>query len=183
MLIDVQEKLFPLIDNGCGIIEKMIQAIDAFTIMGIPFIITEQYPKGLGKTLGVLQNKLPANSGYFSKTTFSAMKNKIIRDHIQSIKCDHWILLGIEAHVCVLQSTIDLLKIGKQVTILNDATGSRSIYDYSSAIAELRDHHVRVASTETIIYELVGDSSSPFFKPINSLIKCYTEKNTSCCCS
>lgn len=84
---------------------------------------------------------------------------------------DQWVLIGIEAHVCVLQTAKDLIAEGKQVVVLNDAIGSRSIYDFSTAIAEMRDCGVRITSTETILFELLRNSQAAEFKAMSQLIK------------
>lgn len=87
------------------------------------------------------------------------------------MKVTSWILIGIEAHICVLQTAKDLLEAGKAVAVANDAVSSRSIYDFSAAMGELRDNKARLTSVETLIYELVRDAKSSEFKEILSLVK------------
>lgn len=175
LLIDVQDKLFPLVDHSCEVFKKIHLLIEGFNILDIPIWVSEQYPEGLGSTLERLKNVLKPNTVYLRKTSFSCLKDDSLRKTLLASSIDQWILAGIEAHVCVLQSAKDLIKAGKQVAVINDAISSRSIYDFSTAIAEMRDIGVRVTSTETVLFELVENSKAPEFKSISSLVK------QSCC--
>ena len=105
------------------------------------------------------------------KTSFSCIDDDHVKTALLVQPITQWVLIGIEAHVCILQTAKDLLGLGKQVVVLNDAISSRSIYDFSTAIAELRDCGVRISSTETILFELLRDSKSSEFKEISQLIK------------
>lgn len=171
LLIDVQEKLFPFVENSCLVMRAMQKAIRGFQILGLPVIVTEQYPKGLGSTVAVLKGLLGESTKYLTKTAFSCLDDEKILSVILSYPVDQWILLGIEAHVCVLQTAKDLLAQQKQVVVLNDAISSRSIYDFSTAIAEMRDCGVRISSTETVLFELLRHSQASEFKEISQLIK------------
>lgn len=169
LVVDVQEKLFPLVDQQAPFLYSLQKVIRGCQILGVPIYVTEQYPEGLGETLGELKRVLGPAQVYFSKRSFSCLGNpeikEILSDKIQ------WIVVGLESHVCVLQTAKDLLKAGKEVVTLNDAISSRSIYDYSTAIAEMRDIGVRISSVETVLFELVATSSASSFKEISQLIK------------
>lgn len=171
-VIDVQEKLFPLVERAQEIASSLQLIIRGCDILSVPIIYTEQSPEKLGKTLTGL---LLPEAKPLPKTKFSAadvlMKNS---------KKDVWVLCGIEAHVCIFQTARDLVSAGKSVIVLNDAISSRSIYDYSTAIAEMRDIGCRISSVETILFELLEDANSPKFKEISQLIKC-ASKPVSCC--
>lgn len=171
LLIDVQEKLFPYVENSCSVMQAMQKAIRGFQILHLPIIATEQYPKGLGSTVAVLKGLLGDSQRYLVKTSFSCMDDAKIQQELLSMPIDQWVLIGIEAHVCVLQTAKDLLEQQKQVVVLNDAISSRSIYDFSTAIAELRDCGARISSTETILFELLRNSQASEFKEISQLIK------------
>lgn len=170
-VIDVQEKLFPHVDHPCDILDKMQLAIEGCQILGLPIIFSEQYTKGLGHTIASLRNLVPDDQIYLEKTSFSCLKDKSITDAIKNLPMKNWILMGLETHVCVLQTAKDLIRNGYHVIILNDATSSRSVYDFSTAIAELRDIGARVTSTETILFELTENSQDPKFKEISHIIK------------
>ncbi len=176
LVIDVQEKLFPKIDRAEDVYLGISKLIQGARIFDLSMVATEQYPEGLGHTIPELRQLLgPCH--VLSKTSFSCLGNKEVGRHILEMPVSQWILSGIEAHVCVLQTAKDLLRAGKQVVVVNDAVSSRSIYDFSSAIAELRDCGARISSSETVLFELLGDSQSSEFKQISRLIQ-----STSCNC-
>ena len=171
LVIDVQEKLYRLVDRPHETLAKMQQTIKGFQILNLPIVVTEQYPQGLGHTIEGLKSLLTEEDIMPSKTCFSCLGDSSIHDHIVNMPISQWILIGIEAHVCVFQTAKDLLEEGKQVAVLNDAITSRSIYDYSTAIAEMRDIGVRISSAETVLFELVRDAKAPEFKQISELVK------------
>lgn len=171
LVIDVQDKLFPLVERPAEVLCAMQKAIEGFRIMHLPIMASEQYPKGLGDTIKGLKMCLGDQQPYFQKTSFSCLNDPILKKEILNSKIEQWVLVGIEAHVCVLQTAKDLLHEGKQVVVLNDAISSRSIYDFSTAIAELRDCGARISSVEIILFELLRDSKAPEFREISLLIK------------
>lgn len=170
LVVDVQDKLFPLVENPVEATEAMIKAIKGFKLLGLPYIVSEQYPEKLGSTIVELKGLIERDKVY-TKTAFSCLKDDKLKEAILKEPVDTWIVLGIEAHVCILQTAKDLILNGKQCVVLNDAISSRSVYDYSSAIAELRDIGARVSSLETILFELMQNSKAPEFKSISQLIK------------
>ena len=172
MVIDVQDKLFNKVEHSCEVLQSIQKVIKGFQILQRPILVTEQYPEALGPTIATIKACLEDDQVYFSKTCFSGLKNSAIREHVQEqSSLQQWILCGIEAHVCVLQTARDLIAKGKEVVVLNDAISSRSIFDYSTAIAELRDMGARVSSVEIVLFELMEDSKIPEFKAISQLIK------------
>lgn len=183
LVIDIQEKLFPRVERSYEMLCKVNQAVKGFRIFGLPIVVTEQYPQGLGETVSSLKHVLGNDQKYLSKTSFSSLGDEVAKKNILSNPVDCWVLVGVEAHVCVLQTAKELLSENKHVVVLNDAISSRSIYDYSSAIAELRDCGARISTTETILFELLEDAKAPEFKEISQLIQCSSEKENSCCCS
>lgn len=171
LIVDMQDKLFPLVDNSREILEKSLKLIKGCKLLQIPIVISEQYPKGLGSTIEAIQKIVGHETKALSKTTFSCLKDPHFEKEIHSMACSQWILMGIEAHVCVLQTAISLIQAGKQVVIAKDAIASRSFYDCSSAIEELRGMGARVSTMETILFDLVGDSTHAAFKSLSALIK------------
>jgi len=171
LVVDVQEKLFPYVENSCPVMQVIQKAVRGFQILHLPIYVTEQYPQGLGTTVATLKGVLGEKQRYLTKTTFSCMADDAIQKELLNTPISQWVIIGIEAHVCVLQTAKDLLAHGKQVIILNDAISSRSIYDFSTAIAELRDCGARISSTETVLFELLRNSKAAEFKEISQLIK------------
>lgn len=171
LVIDVQEKLFPYVENSCHVMQAIQKAVRGFQILGLPIYASEQYPKGLGSTVAPLKGLLGDKQFFLTKTTFSCLDDNQTEEAILKASATQWVLCGIEAHVCVLQTAKDLLVQGKQVVVLNDAISSRSIYDFSTAIAEMRDCGARISSTETVLFELLRNSKAEEFKEISQLIK------------
>lgn len=171
ILVDVQEKLFRLVERSCEVMQTIQKVVKGFQVLDLPILVTEQYPEGLGSTVGTLKSLLGEEQHYYSKTSFSCMGDPELKALILDLPVEQWVVVGIEAHVCVLQTARDLLAAGKEVVVLNDAIASRSIYDFSTAIAELRDCGARISSAETVMFELLRDSKSPEFKAMSELIK------------
>lgn len=171
LVVDVQEKLMPHIERSADILTAIQKTIKGFKILGLPILVTEQYPDGLGTTLPALKSLLGDHQSYLPKTTFSCLGNNEFQRLIQETKCDQWVIIGVEAHICVLQTAKDLLRNGMDVVVLNDATSSRSIYDFSTSIAQMRDLGISIASTESVLFELVADAKAPEFKSISLLLK------------
>lgn len=171
IVLDIQEKLFAHMDHACDFLDKAITMVKGCQALGIPVMASEQYPKGLGYTVSPIKQLLGDQHTLHSKTTFSCTHDPIFRSLIEKSGRTQILLVGIEAHICVLQTAKDLLNQGYEVIVLNDAISSRSIFDFSSAIAEMRDCGVRISSTETVLFELIRDSNTPLFKEISKLIK------------
>lgn len=178
-VVDVQEKLYPEMEHGCEMLEGMCKLLQGIRALNLPIVVTEQYPARLGSTLKPLLELLPEKQKIFSKTSFSSLREPVIKEMIVKSPVEQWILMGIEAHVCILQTAKDLVLLGKKVVVANDAITSRSIYDYSTAISEMKEW-ARVASLETILFELIGDSKTPEFKACLDLFR--KEKRGGCCC-
>lgn len=171
MVVDVQEKLFQLVDRQCSVMTMLHKLIHGFQILDIPIVLSEQYPKGLGPTVASIRKVLEGKCTYIEKTSFSCIGASPHKEQLLALPVEQWVIAGIEAHVCVLQTARDLILAGKQVVVINDAITSRSVFDFSTAIAELRDCGARISSTETVLFELLRDSKAPEFKAMSELIK------------
>lgn len=171
LVVDVQDHILAAVDRNQEVLQTLLRVVSGCQILNLPIVISEQYPKGLGSTVEPLKTLLGENYKPWVKSTFSCLEDHSLYHHLLQLPIQQWILVGLEAHVCVLQTAKGLLNVGKQVTVLNDAISSRSIYDYSTAIAEMRDEGVRISSMETILFELLRDSQSPEFKSISQLVK------------
>jgi len=174
LIIDVQNALYPVVERGPDVIESLFKVIKGFQILNLPIFISEQYPKGLGETLVQLKTLLGEQYRPWKKTAFSCVQDPEFQSHLESQPQSQWILAGLETHICVFQTAKDLLRLGKQVLVLNDATSSRSIFDFSTGIAELRDAGARISSTETVLFELLKDSKAPEFKLISEMIRSHS---------
>lgn len=175
LIVDMQERIFANVERGNEILNIQRKVIETFKILTLPILITEQYPKGLGPTIRPIQSLLGEAYQPLSKTTFSCLDDPSFFNYIQQFPHKQFVVVGIEAHICILQTVKSLLKIGKEVAVLNDAISSRSIFDFSTSIAEMRDMGARISCAETVIFEMLKDSNHPQFKSISDLLK-------NCCC-
>lgn len=172
-VVDVQENLFPHIDHSCEILEKICFIVEAARRLNLSIFVTEQYPQGLGSTIDPIKSRLAPDQPIFSKTAFSGYYEPVIKQAVDHTGVETWILVGIEAHICVLQTAKDLLDGGKNVVVLNDAVSSRSLLDFSTAMSELKSVGVRLSCCESVVYELIRDASSTEFKQILPLVKAH----------
>ena len=169
LIIDLQEKLLPHIFNKEQIKHNSNKLVELFVELNIPIIYTEQYPKGLGSTVNCLKKKLiDNNSKKIEKTTFSAFDNEDFKNFLTQINKKQVILLGIESHICVLQTTIDLLESAKQVYIVEECIGSRKLGDANTSIKRMLKSGASLINFEMIFFELIRDSKSQFFKKLSS---------------
>jgi nicotinamidase-related amidase len=172
MLIDVQERLAPHIDDNKNIVKKIVTLIKGLQALDIPIMLNEQYKKGLGETLPeILELLEEKNSKSFEKVTFSACDNDISWHYLAQQNRSIVLLFGVETHVCVLQTALDLLDNGMQPVIIGDAVGSRFPYDKKQAIRRIRRAGGVITTVETILFELCRSSKDPAFKTISNLIK------------
>lgn len=171
LVVDVQEKLWPKTQQADEVAENIVRTMRGFYTFGIPVIVTEQVPEKIGGTIPLIKECYGAEYHPRKKEAFSCMADSLIRQEILYLPVDTWVVVGIEAHVCVFQTVKDLVAEGKNVIVLNDCISSRSLFDYSTAIAEMRDLGVRISSSELILFELLRTSAAPQFKEISQLVR------------
>ena len=170
VIIDVQEKLLNSVFNKDILKKNSIILSKVANILSIPTVITEQYPKGLGSTIDEIKTELN-NTKYFEKTNFDAFLDETILSFVVEYKRKDILIFGIETHICVYQSALDLLKRGYSVTIVADACGSRSEYEYEMALNVLEKAGANIKTTEMILFELLKSSRHPNFKEMQAFIK------------
>lgn len=172
MVIDVQERLTPHIENHDAVVNKIVTLIKGLQALDIPIMLNEQYKKGLGDTLPEVRELLQGdNAKSFEKVTFSACDTDISWHYLAQQNRNTVLLCGVETHVCVLQTALDLLDNGMQPVIIGDAVGSRFPYDKKQALRRIRRAGGVVTTVETVLFELCRSSQDPAFKTISSLIK------------
>lgn len=169
-LVDVQERLFPHMANKEIIERNLITLIKGLRLHEIPFIINEQYKKGIGETIPAIA-QLVESDPHFEKTTFSCCKNEPTMDAIKNAGKKVVIVAGIETHVCVLQTCLDLLEAGLQPVIVTDCVSSRAEYNTIMAIERLVQAGVIPTTYESILFELTVNAKNPVFKEISQLVK------------
>ena len=172
MIVDVQERLTPHIYDHENIVKKTVTLIKGLQALNIPIMLNEQYNKGLGDTLPELRDVLEGdNAKSFEKVTFSACDNNDSWHHLAQQNRSTVLLFGAEAHVCIMQTALDLLDNGMQPVIIGDAVGSRFPYDKKQAIRRIRRAGGVISTVESILFELCRSSEDPAFKTIINLIK------------
>ena len=174
LVVDVQEKLVPAIHKELypRALRNMRIAIETAATLGIPILLTEQYPQGLGRTvpdvLGALDGK-PYR--LYEKVSFSCARDEGFLAAVSELGRRQVIIVGMETHVCVYQTSVDLRRAGYSLFVLDDAVSSRSLHNYQSGLQALRDAGCTVVSTETAVFELLKVATTPEFKKVASLIK------------
>lgn len=170
MVIDIQEKLFPLMDRHEALLKKCSQLIEGLKILGVPLLVTEQYPKGLGSTIGEISS-MTFSFPVVEKMAFSCCDEPAVLGNPALKNRKTVIVFGIEAHVCVLQTTIDLMDAGYQAVVVADCISSRNREDKQLAVERMRSEGAVITSCESILLELARVSGTDEFKAISRLIK------------
>jgi nicotinamidase-related amidase len=171
LVIDVQEKFAPVIPDIDGITLQIVKLIRAFQLFEQPIWITEQYPAGLGSTMAPILELMQKGFKRIEKLSFSVCGVPDFIRTLRTAKKTDLILCGIEAHVCVWQSALDLMHEGFHVTVVKDAVSSRHALDRDTAFERMRIADIHLTTTETLLFELLENADDPLFKPIQSLIK------------
>lgn len=170
VIVDVQEAFRKSIPKLDGLIVKTVSAARGFELLGCPVVITEQYPKGLGKTVPEISGAV-SDPYRFEKSAFSACGAAGFKDFLVERGITDVAIAGIEAHVCVNQTVHDLLSAGFGVHLLEDAVESRNAADRAAALLKMAQTGAVPSTVEMALFELLGDSKSGKFKEIQALIK------------
>lgn len=169
LVIDLQEKLVPVMTEPAPLLKNAERLIRVASLLQIPTIATEQYPAGLGPTVAAIKEALDTIVP-FEKLLFSAC-TPAVSEAMAGIGRKQIIVTGIEAHVCVQQTALDLLQGGYGVWLCADAVSSRRAYDRDIALERMRDAGVIITTTESVIFELLGQAGTDQFKQVLKLIK------------
>ena len=170
IVIDVQGKLARLVDNSDAMIESIATMIKAMQTLGIPVLFVEQLPDKLGATVEELNQFIPAEEA-FAKATFSALRTDSIEQQIKALNRSQWLVCGIDAHICVYQTVIDLLASGKQVHLLSDCVSSRNPANKQLALQKMQGAGAQLTGVEMALFELLERADTEQFKSILPLIK------------
>lgn len=170
LFIDIQEKLVNMLKNSEELAANNEILVKTASVLNLPVIVTEQYPKGLGKTVFSIQKYLKSEN-IFEKTSFSAVANTQLMAKLRDYNPKNIVITGIESHICVYQTALELLNNGYNVYIVKNAVSSRNSKDYKTALQLLRDFGARLTCVETVVFELLKTSKHPNFKEIQALIK------------
>lgn len=171
LMIDVQEKLVNMLKEKEEARQKSLKLIWAADILGVETLITEQYPKGLLSTIDEIKECLKDKYRPFEKTAFAAsMEDEIYSEIIKTDK-KQVVLFGIEAHICVFQTALDLKEKGFEVFVVNDVCYSRCEKEKELAMQNLRHKGIMTPSLESVLFMWLKSSKHPKFKEVQALIK------------
>lgn len=173
-VIDIQQRLGNAMPNKVlnRVLQNTVLLTRAASAMGIPVLLTEQYPEGLGPTHPVVASMLPEGIPILRKTCFSSMGSREFSTAVQRDDARRQIVLvGMEAHICVLQTALDLAALDFEVFVVEDAICSRRLENYQNALDRMRNFGISIVSAESVVFEWLGDSKHPQFKTIQALLR------------
>ncbi|MFT4554796.1 MAG: nicotinamidase-related amidase [Planctomycetaceae bacterium] len=169
LIVDMQEKLLPVINDQEDVLANCLKLIEAAKILEVPATATEQYPKGLGPTVSAITERLPHRP---EKIEFSCLNcldwNSTAAEPEGRFKV---VVAGIESHVCVLQTVLDLLSQGFRVFVAADAVGSRKPLDRDVALQRMASSGAVITTTESVLFEWCERAGTPEFKEISRLVR------------
>ncbi|MFN2309702.1 MAG: isochorismatase family protein [Gammaproteobacteria bacterium] len=173
LIIDIQTRLADAMpaEARTAVLRNAGILIDAAQALGIPILHTEQYPRGLGPTESALAKRLEGSATRLEKTAFSCCGAEGFDTTARAEGRTQWVLCGMEAHVCVLQTALELQARGLMVFVAEDGVCSRSVANQANALARLRQAGVIVSNTESILFEWLRDAGDPQFKALSALIR------------
>ncbi len=170
VIVDIQERLASVVQKKDSVINNCGRLIELAKLYNIPIIVTEQYPKGLGRTVGELKSVLP-DLNPIEKTNFNCCAESGFTDELDRLSRKTVILTGMETHICVLQTCIDLLMKGYYVHLVSDAVSSRTEDNWKIGIEYMRAAGAVISGTETVLFQLLKAAGSDEFKAISKLVK------------
>ena len=170
LIVDIQDRLVNMLEKDT-IVSKSCALGNAARILGVETIVSEQYPKGLGNTIEPLKTALGENVKYIEKTAFSLLNQEGFEEILASTGKKQVILCGIEAHICVFQTAMDLISKGYEVILVKDACASRNKFEFKTGIELMRQAGVKISRVEIVLFELLKSAKNPNFKEVQALIK------------
>jgi len=173
VIVDIQDRLLAIMPDAAR--EQMLRntriLAESAALLGIPVLVTEQYPKGLGHTAAAVAEALPPATPRIEKTCFSSAGCEAFAAALAAAARSQIILAGMEAHVCVLQSALELRAAGREVWMVEDACCSRNPANRRNASDRLRAAGVVVTNTESVVFEWLRDARHEHFKAISALVR------------
>lgn len=170
VVIDMQERLVPAMQAPARTIRNTCTLLKAAAITGVPALLTEQYPKGLGPTVSDVA-RAAGDAPILPKMHFSCMEEPDFASAFRALGRSQAILVGMEAHICVVQTASSLVEEGFAVFVVSDATASRTIESEAACLARLGAGGVSIVTTEMVVFEWLGRAGTEAFKEMLPLIK------------
>lgn len=166
LVVDVQERLLPHIHEWQRTLDNAVWLVRLAQRLGVPVLACEQYSKGVGRTHADLRALIPS-AAIAEKLHFSGVAARCL-EGLPGSERRQWVIAGIESHVCVMQTTLDLRWQGKEVFVVADAVSSRSPTDKELALARMRSHGVEIVSREMVAFEWLRQGGTDLFREVNS---------------
>ncbi len=170
LIVDIQDRLAPVMKFRDQVVRNCLHLIELAKMQSVPIVVTEQYPRGLGRTVAEIQAALPAYRPV-EKMTFNCCEEPSFLDEIKKTGRTKVILTGMETHICVLQTGLGLLKEGLDVHLVRDAACSRTKENWKTGTKYMRDAGAVVTCTETVLFQLLKVAGTEEFKKISQRIK------------
>lgn len=165
LVIDMQQKLLPAIHDHEAVTASVAWMMRAATMIGVPVAATEQYPKGLGPLVAAVAELLPEGAigtkNHFSCVAAGCLPGLPGTDRVQVV------IVGVEAHVCVLQTALELIEDGREVYVVADGVGSRRPADREIGLARIRQEGGRIVTREMVVFEWLKEAGTPLFKDVS----------------
>lgn len=174
LVIDVQERLLPAMSEPHPTLAHCVRLVQAAAHLALPVTVSQQYPKGIGASVEDLRRVLPNGAVTLDKLAFSCMRDDGLRARIERLADDgrdQVVVCGIEAHVCVLQTAMEIVGGGLACFVVADAIGSRAAGSKDVAIARMREAGVSIVTSEMAIFEWLGAAGTADFKALMPLVK------------
>ena len=170
VIVDVQEAFRPAVIDFDRVVENVATLVQGARVLDIPVLVTEQYPKGLGRTVPEVSRHLDGIEP-IEKLCFSAAESAEFAERLRESGREQVLLSGIESHVCVNQTTDDLLRAGSEVHVAADAVSSRTEENRDLGLHKMERAGAVITSVETALFELLRAAGTPEFKEIQKLVK------------
>ncbi len=170
VVVDIQEKLLPHIYDGESLLRNCLKLIEGLKILSVPLIFTQQYTKGLGPTVAPVVKLIPEFE-HIEKNSFSCCEEPAFKERLALTSRKNVILCGIESHVCVLQTCLDLIDTGYTPVVVEDCVSSRKPDDKAVAIERMRQEGARITTLESVLFELTRRAGTDTFRSISKLVK------------
>ena len=170
LVIDVQDRLLPTIIDADRVVANCATLLRMSTELNLPYLVTEQYPRGLGRTAQPILDAMPDQSRRVEKTIFSAAVDLVVQQ-LDGWGCRTVLICGMESHVCVLQTVLDLQAGGRQCFVCIDAVSGSQREQMQPAYARMRDAGAVITGVTSAVYEMMRDARHQAFKPVLELTK------------
>lgn len=172
-IVDIQERLLGALaeERRTSVVERALIAADTAQVLDVPVLVSEQYPKGLGPTVAAIRERLADSFTPIEKLAFSCGRSPEFREALERTGRRDVILCGVETHVCVLQTALDLLNDGYRVFIAADAVASRRDFDRDTALALLRQAGATIGTTEMFAFQMLERAGTDEFKKVSKIVK------------